>query len=560
MSSHIKILIVLIGVIPLSEAATITVGEDGCDFYRIEAALSAAKIGDVIEVHSGDYWVNLNITTPSIVLRGIDTGGGRPVLHAGSSTAEIEETVGGTTFMTEKSGGTAVAIRADFVTVEGFVITGVTWPRPYGSGEHNDLIGDAGIRVYSDFNKIMNNTFVGNDLTAIGLWNSSNNQIMRNTIKDTPYGYGIKLYNSHYNVIRENFIAHNDWGIEVQRCDGTDIDENEIVENINDGISIYNSNSTFITGNIISMNGHESEFDANGMGIRLQGSRSLISRNIISHNRNAGIKIHSIFWDYCAYPPCDAEESYENLVIDNRIEGNGDDGIQLEKTWQNYIMGNNITSNHGKGIGLMLSNNNKIDENNITKNSYGIYLDRSNYTKVNNNTMRDMEKAGIYMWSCINSSAYNNTVIGGLDGIALEESSQDNSLIMNRISNATAGINITTGSSRNRLERNLVRSCQTGVRLSGSSRNFLTGNKIVENAIGLTADATSRGNVITKNDLSSNREAARDEGDNRWDDGLVGNYYGDCKDSDGDGLCDSTCRIPGGDNTDSRPLAAPILF
>lgn len=53
--------------------------------------------------------------------------------------------------------------------MEGFVITGTTWPIPYGTGGNNDLIGDAGIRVYSNFNKIANNTFEGNDLTAIGL-------------------------------------------------------------------------------------------------------------------------------------------------------------------------------------------------------------------------------------------------------------------------------------------------------------------------------------------------------------------------------------------------------
>lgn len=553
----IKILFLLIWFLPISQASTITVGQDGCDFYRLEAALDAAETGDVIEVHSGDYWVNLNITTPFIVLRGNDTGAGLPVLHAGSSTAEIEETAGDTTFMTEKAGGTAVAIRADFVTIEGFVITDVTWPRPYDSGENNDLIGNAGIKVYSDFNKIMNITFIGNDLTAIGLWNSSNNQIMRNTIKDIPYGYGIELYGSQNNEIRENVIVHNNCGIEVQRCDGTVIDGNAIMENINDGITIYNSNSTFITGNIISRNGHESEYDGNGIGIRLQGSTSLISRNVISHNRNAGIKIYSIFWEYCAYPPCGEDESYENLVIDNRIEGNGNDGVQLEKTWRNYIIRNNITSNHGKGIGLMLSNNNTIDENNITMNDHGVYLDRSNYTKVNNNTINETEKVGIYMWSCMNSYAYNNTLISGQDCIALEESSQDNKLIMNRISNATVGINITTGSSANRLERNLVRSCQIGVNLIGASRNFMTGNILVENTQGVVADATSSGNVISGNDLSLNREAARDEGNNRWDNGSVGNYYGDCEDSDGDRICDSSRQIPGIDGRDNHPLAAP---
>ncbi|HNT72376.1 MAG TPA: hypothetical protein PKK92_04895 [Methanothrix sp.] len=118
MSRFVIIFIVLIAASTLSQAATITVGEDGCDFRRIEPALEAANIDDVIEVQSGEYWVNLNITTPFIILRGNDTGGGMPVLRAGSSTAEIERTSPGLTEMVEMSGGTAVAIRADFVTVE----------------------------------------------------------------------------------------------------------------------------------------------------------------------------------------------------------------------------------------------------------------------------------------------------------------------------------------------------------------------------------------------------------------------------------------------------------
>ena len=109
----------------------------------------------------------------------------------------------GTSILEERTGGTAIAIRADFVTVEGFVITGVTWPKPYGTEEHNDLIGNAGIRVYSDFNKIVNNTFTGNDLTAIGLWNCTNNQIIGNTIKDVSFGYGIQFYNSSMNTIEK---------------------------------------------------------------------------------------------------------------------------------------------------------------------------------------------------------------------------------------------------------------------------------------------------------------------------------------------------------------------
>jgi len=553
----IETIIMLIALCSVSQAENITVGEDDCDFYRIEAALDAADPGDVIEVHSGEYLVNLNITTPSVVLQGIDTGGGLPFLRAGSSTADIERSSAGLTEMVEMSGGTAIAIRADFVTVDGFVITGVTWPKPYGTGEHNDLIGNAGIRVYSDFNKISNNTFEGNDLTAIGLWNASNNQLLENTIRDIPFGYGIMFYNSPYNNIEKNVIIHNDWGIELSKSDSNTIKENEIRESVNDGIVVSESNFTMITENIISRNGFESDYDGNGKGIRLQGSMGLVANNVISFNRNEGIYVESIFWQYCSEPPCGVEESYDNLIIGNRIQGNGKDGVRLYRTWRNNIIDNNITSNHGNGVCLVLSNNNTAELNNVTKNDHGIYLEQSNYTKVENNTIKEGEKTGIYIGSTIGALVKNNTLIDNPVGFALEVFCEKNVLARNSVTNSTEGVNLSGGSSDNHLRENRVRSCKTGVVLAGASRNVIVGNEIAENLLGLLADVSSSGNSIYGNDLSNNGEAARDEGGNKWDDGLRGNYWGPdaCDDADGDGVCDGLRLIPGGKNADGFPLA-----
>lgn len=551
----VESIILLIAFCSLSQAATITVGEKGCDFYRIEAALDSANPDDVIEVHSGEYWVNLNITTPFLTLRGNDTGGGTPVLRAGSSTAEIERTSPGLTEMVEMSGGTAVAIRADFVTVESFVITGVTWPIPYDTGEHRDAIGHAGIKVYSDFNKIANNTFVGNDLTAIGLMNASNNQIIGNTIKDVSFGYAMNLYNSHANNIEKNTIVQNDWGIELQRSDSNTITENEICESANDGIWAVNSNYTMITENIISRNGIESKYEGNGKGISLVGSEGLIANNVISFNRDHGIYIQSIFWEYCSEPPCGAEESYENLVIGNRIQGNGRDGVRLEKTWRNNVIDNNITSNHGNGISFIQSHNNTADLNNVTRSDHGIFLDRSNYTKVNNNTIAEGEKTGILFWSTIGASAYNNTILDSPVGVSVEESSSGLAITENRIRNATEGMNISGGSRENQVTGNNVSSSDVGVILVGATRNLITGNLIFDSILGIVADFASRGNSIYGNDLSGNGEAARDEGDNLWDDGSRGNYYGPGSCADGDGVCEGSRSIPGGKNVDRFPLA-----
>jgi parallel beta-helix repeat protein len=469
-----------------SQSSVITVGQQGCDFYRIEAAIDSAGPGDIIEVESGEYYVNLNITIPFLTLRGKDTGNGRPVLRAGSSTADIEQSGSAVTEMAVKSGGTAIALREFGCVVDGFDITGITWPTPYDSGEHNDLIGNAGIRVYSDGNTISNNTFYGSDLTGIGLWNCSNNRIINNTIKDIPFGYGVELYNSHGNIIEGNLLLHNYWGIEMQRSDSNTIEANEITDSINDAIKAAKCNFSIISGNTITGSGWESDYEGNGNGIYLTGLMGGITGNLISSNRGHGIYIESIFWNN--YP---ADESYYNFIYGNKIQGNGKDGICLVKSWQNSLWNNNITANHGDGISFDFSHNNTAESNNISKNQHGMILHQTNNTRIANSTIMDEAKCGIL----------------------LEQSCTGNALAANIVSNSTQGINISGG---------------------------------------------SYANAVFGNNLTGNSQPAWDGGANSWDKEGRGNYYGhpDCRDLDGNGICDSAYPIAGGSSVDRFPLAS----
>jgi len=550
--SRLLIGMILLATLTSSQASVITVGQKGCDFYRIEAAIDSAVSGDIIEVQSGEYFVNLNITTPFLTLQGKDTGDGRPILRAGSSSADIEQSGTGVTEMVVKSGGTAIAIREFGCVVDGFDITGVTWPIPYGSGEHNDLIGNAAIRVYSDLNTISNNTFYGSDLTAIGLWNCSNNKIINNTIKDIPFGYGVELYNSHGNSIEGNLLLHNDWGIEMQRSDSNTIEGNEITDSINDAVRAVKCNFSIISGNTITGSGWESEYEGNGNGISLVGSMGLISDNLIHSNRGHGIYIESIFWNN--YP---ADESYDNLIHRNKIRGNGKDGVRLEKSWQNSLWENNITTNHGDGIRFTFSHNNTVESNKISKNEQGIYLDQSNYTKIANTTITDEEKSSILLWHCKQAAIENCSLHNSSTGILLEESCTGNTLAANDISNSTEGINISGRSSDNSLLSNKIASCQIGITLAQAERNALKANEILQSRRGLVIDPLCRDNAIYGNNISSNGDLVWDEGSNSWDDGAKGNYYGhgDCEDSNRDGICDSPYSIPGGSNVDRYPLA-----
>lgn len=62
-------------------ADTYTVCPSGCDYTSIQAAVSAAQPGDIIEVHSGTYYENVDVDK-QLTLRGVE-GSGMPELNGG---------------------------------------------------------------------------------------------------------------------------------------------------------------------------------------------------------------------------------------------------------------------------------------------------------------------------------------------------------------------------------------------------------------------------------------------------------------------------------------------
>jgi parallel beta-helix repeat protein len=101
-----------------------------------------------------------------------------------------------------------------------------------------------------------------------------------------------------------------------------------------------------------------------------------------------------------------------------------------------------------------------------------------------------------------------------------------------------------------------------GIHMVGCKNCTVQGNVASSNLeYGLRMEGCT-GNLVFENEMMNNFLAnAFDDGTNFWDDGTVGNRYGDfddtaegCIDADGDGLCDSGREIPGGSNQDRFPL------
>lgn len=160
-----------------AEAATITVGLEGCDYTSIQRAVDEADPGDTISVESGTYKENV-IVDKSLVLRGKGSGDDRPVVDGNGV-------------------GSTVTLSADRITFEGLIVK-------------NAGYGKAGIEVRSDKNYIRNN------LVTANRW------------------YGISISGSDENVISSNVVSANKYGIWVSSgSDGSRITQNQLEKNAN---------------------------------------------------------------------------------------------------------------------------------------------------------------------------------------------------------------------------------------------------------------------------------------------------------------------------------------
>ena len=156
-----------------------TVASSGAEFSRIQDAIDWSSSGDTVTVASGIYPGKVRIDK-KILLIGVDSGNGAPVIDPGSQ-------------------GNGVEILADGCTVEGFVI------------RNSDLLN--GIRVSSDHNTIRRNT-LSHNAQGITLVSARENAISGNNITRNQRT-GIVLEDSSNNLIEDNTVTTNSRGISL---------------------------------------------------------------------------------------------------------------------------------------------------------------------------------------------------------------------------------------------------------------------------------------------------------------------------------------------------------
>jgi parallel beta-helix repeat protein len=175
-------------------AAEHTVAPSGAEFFSIQDAVDWASGGDTIFVESGTYSETL-ILDKKIILMGVDSGGGLPVIDAAK-------------------GGNGMDIRVDGCTVEQFIIqngslfTGIRVASSDNTLKKNTVrsFGQGIHLISSKRSTIAENTILENARVGIVLEDSTSNDIENNIITKNTVGITLDEYSLSNRIFRNNFI------------------------------------------------------------------------------------------------------------------------------------------------------------------------------------------------------------------------------------------------------------------------------------------------------------------------------------------------------------------
>ncbi|MCK5636537.1 MAG: right-handed parallel beta-helix repeat-containing protein, partial [Thermoplasmatales archaeon] len=198
----------------------------------------------------------------------------------------------------------------------------------------------------------------------------------------------------------------------------------------------------------------------------------------------------------------------DDSVISNNTAEAGSKGIKLSNSNSNSIYDNQIENcTKEPGIKLFSSNNNQIEKNILRNNIYGISIKESSYNVIKNNTIYENDISGIIIHSGnTNTIAKNDIDTNIYYGVHVDDSSH----------NIINDNNFTTNT--------------VGVYLGASSSDCLITNCTFKNSLsfGLSTASGSVNNMIFNNSFRTNTVGnAKENGNNRWDNGSLGNYWDD---------------------------------
>lgn len=393
----IALSLIILSVSWVAHAEVIPVCKDGCDYASIQEVIDAAVPGDLIEVQSGTYSENVNVTK-QLTLRGVDTGAGTPVVDADHN-------------------GCAITLLAD-----GIVLEGIDVRTSFIEGTISDW---AGIKVVSNNNTIIGNT-VNRNQNGIEV-SSTYNMIINNTVKDNANG--ILLTNSGSNTISGNIVTYNEYGIRLKSSSDNFVADNNLSGNIY-GLLLNSSDDNTISGNNANDNDYGVLLDSsvgnnltdnwmyeNSYNFGADGNNDID----VSNRVDDGKRIYYIVGSPGEVVKSDAGAVYcincDNMSISGLFLTNGINGVYFYNTTNSTVENNNFVDNLC-GIKLVDSSNNTIKSNDAIGGHSGICLLESEYNNVTLNNLSE-STFGVDLWDSHMNGVVNNSIVSNENGIRL---------------------------------------------------------------------------------------------------------------------------------------------
>jgi len=418
--------------------STIVVPEN---YPTIQSAIDAANVGDTILVMPGNY-VECLIINKSLHLIG-----------SGSNLTIIENSGEGHTI--------EIVSIAGNVSLRGFTIKG----KDSEEGEWS------GIYVRGQYNDIEDNLITGHPY-GINMYDSSGNVLKNNNMTGNRYNLQVwGLYLSHFlhDIDFSNMVN----GKPVYYL----INKQNITVPLDAGyVTLVNSSNIIVK---------DSNLSNNAFGVLLAYTNNSLIINTTATNNERGL-----------YIVC----SHNNTIANNNFSSNEWSGISTISSSNNIIMGNILDDNNQNGIrlshaGYLLSsysNNNVVSGNTVRNNYDGLYFEEANNNEIAGNVVMNNKRYGIMLDESVGNVLYKNIV-------------EDNEYC---------------------------------IRLYGSSGNIAYHNNFLNNNITVYPYSPSV---------------------NAFDNGSEGNYWSDYagEDVDGDGVGD-TSYIIDENNQDRYPLIIPV--
>jgi len=343
---------------------------------------------------------------------------------------------------------------------------------------------------------------------SAGYWNLTGSKIL---VDDSDPNYNWSYTASTYDWCSGSGTWGDPYVIENVYIDGqSDVPETPGKIHSENCISIRNSIKPFIIRNCTILRSGLEEYDS-GIYIRTV-------QNGIIYNNTINYCGEGVYVDWYSRNITISE----NIFISDNVTAPAK-AIQVAYLSHNITICGNYFFDYYESVSVGGSDNCTV-ENNLIENTYmkaGVYFGYSDYGKILNNTLK----------------------------FILVSSGSGHEVSDNIVENcANSGIRI-SACPNTTITGNKITNCDTGINIMASDNNTIKNNSVASNtAYGIYLDSNTEDSLIYLNQIFDNGIQAYDQGsNNKWDNGSIGNYYGDYsgKDANDDGIGDTPYTIPG---------------